>query len=114
MCKIEQVKAEHEGIVRPDKAYHVALKYVYNNAFRTETNREENTQSMANKGAQLPGTGTRELGCEQTRRMIRAYFIPRLRLALPCMASLCTPGITNPHLSRLVGVWLFCLPCHTR
>jgi hypothetical protein len=87
MCKKEQAKAKRKGSVKPDIACRIALKRVYNIAFRTLYCTQANTLSMAMKEALQLGMGATDTkGCLDTNRqagMIRADFIPALRWEWP-------------------------------
>jgi hypothetical protein len=60
----EQGKAKREGNMKPK-----AHKWVDNIDFRTEQSSQANTQPMAMEEALLLGTGAREPGCEQTKKV---------------------------------------------
>jgi hypothetical protein len=78
-------KAKRKGNVKPDTAYPKARKWVDNIAFHTMQSSGTNTQPMAIKKVLLLGTGAREPGCEQTKKMTRAYIIPALSWDWPIM-----------------------------
>jgi hypothetical protein len=65
------------------KRNHLPLKRVEYNACLAKHGKS--TPSMLMGEAQPLGTGAREPGCEQTRRMIRADFIPALSWDWPIM-----------------------------